>query len=98
MIESVTNKPVTVTASAPSASGSKDKTSANTATFNPAASTSATPISPRLRYDAVSGVVITEFLDHSGAVQAQAPSSAVMAYLRAGLSKDGLDKQVTEEK
>ncbi len=54
-----------------------------------------TPLSPRLRYDAVSGIVITEFLDTGGGVQTQTPSNAVVAYLRAGLGADG---RVPEEK
>lgn len=58
---------------------------------------SATPLSPRLRYDAVSGVVITEFLDQSGTVNAQAPTNAVLAYLRAGLDSDGRSKKADEE-
>lgn len=54
---------------------------------------SPTPLSPRLRYDAVSGVVITEFLDHAGAISAQTPNNAVLAYLRAGLGSDGRAKE-----
>jgi|ERR1043166_5441160 hypothetical protein len=52
-----------------------------------------TPLSPRLKYDAVSGVVITEFLDGRGSVASQAPSAAVMAYLRVGLNADGRDEK-----
>lgn len=52
-----------------------------------------TPLSPRLKYDSVSGVVITEFLDGRGSVTSQIPSSAVMAYLRVGLNSDGRDEK-----
>jgi hypothetical protein len=55
-----------------------------------------TPLSPRLRYDSVSGIVITEFLDQAGGVQTQAPSNAVLAYLRAGLSADGTKQKAVE--
>ncbi len=58
-----------------------------------AAADSVAPINPRLRYDPTSGVVVTEFLDSSGTVQTQAPSTAVLAYLRAGLTEDGLGKK-----
>lgn len=51
--------------------------------------TDPSPISPRLRYDAGSGVVVTEFLDHTGNVQTQSPGNAALAYLRAGLGVDG---------
>ncbi len=47
------------------------------------------PISPRLRYDSTSGVVVTEFLKENGNVDSQIPSAAVLAYLRVGLQADG---------
>lgn len=47
------------------------------------------PLSPRLRFDPSSGIVITEFLDQNGGLQAQSPSNAVLAYLRVGLAADG---------
>lgn len=49
------------------------------------------PISPRLRFDAVSGVVVTEFLNGKN-IASQTPSAAALAYLRAGLSPDGSPK------
>jgi len=49
------------------------------------------PISPRLRFDAVSGVVVTEFLNGSS-VTSQTPSAAALAYLRVGLSADGTSR------
>lgn len=91
MIETVTNKPVSAPTPVASTSGKTETAPAKADTAK--AQQAATPINPRLRYDAVSGVVITEFLDQAGSVQAQAPSSAVMAYLRAGLSKDGLTRE-----
>lgn len=54
-----------------------------------AASAGAPAVNPRLRYDATSGVIVTEFLDRAGAVQASSPNTAVLAYLRAGLTEDG---------
>jgi len=50
-----------------------------------------TPISPRITVDPLAGV-ITEFLNGSGQVQAQIPSAAVVAYLRAGLDSNGQAK------
>jgi hypothetical protein len=47
------------------------------------------PISPRLRFDAVSGVVVTEFLNGKS-VTAQTPSAAALAYMRMGLTADGM--------
>jgi hypothetical protein len=55
------------------------------------------PINPRLRFDAPSGVVVTEFLKDGKDVQSQVPSAAALAYLRAGLQADGLSKQDSTE-
>lgn len=49
-------------------------------------------LNPRLVYDKLAGVVVTEFLNGSGVVQLQTPSSAVLAYLRVGLSAEGHSK------
>ncbi len=54
------------------------------------------PLNPRLVYDRLAGVVITEFLNHAGTVQLQTPSSAVLAYLRVGLGADGHSKYQPE--
>lgn len=91
MIELVTQKAVSVTGPVVAAPA---KTEKGVSVQNPAnqAAPDVAPINPRLRYDAVSGVVITEFLDQTGGIQAQSPSTAVLAYLRAGLSKDGLNR------
>jgi hypothetical protein len=56
-----------------------------------------TPINPRLRFDAPSGVVVTEFLKNGKDVQSQVPSAAALAYLRAGLQADGLSKSESVE-
>jgi hypothetical protein len=55
------------------------------------------PINPRLRFDAPSGVVVTEFLKNGKDVQSQVPSAAALAYLRAGLQADGLSKSEAVE-
>lgn len=54
-----------------------------------------TPISPRIVVDPLAGP-ITEFLTTSGQVQAQIPSAAVVAYLRAGLTAEGFAKPTPE--
>jgi|GEM_PF-1213387 hypothetical protein len=57
---------------------------------------SSTPISPRIVVDPQAGV-ITEFLNTSGQVESQIPSSTVVAYLRAGLNANGEAKPSTVE-
>jgi hypothetical protein len=52
---------------------------------------SSTPISPRIVVDPLAGV-ITQFLSATGQLESQIPSAAVVAYLRAGLTPDGLAK------
>jgi len=49
------------------------------------------PISPRLRFDAAAGVVVTEFLNGKS-VASQTPSAAALAYLRVGLNAEGMPK------
>jgi hypothetical protein len=49
-------------------------------------------ISPRIIDNASAGVIVTEYLDSSGKVVSQNPSSTVIAYLRAGLTAQGLSK------
>lgn len=44
---------------------------------------------PRVQLDPTAGVIL-EFLDSEGEVQTQTPSFVVVAYLRAGLTRDGL--------
>ena len=90
MIESVGPKGVALAPAAPQAAEGVEKPAAKK---DVSAIPHVTPINPRLRYDAVSGVVITEFLDQTGGIQAQSPSSAVMAYLRAGLGEDGRGRE-----
>lgn len=91
MIDSVTHKASAVLkapsdAAVGSAKLAQDQGKSN---IEKVAEQSAPPLNPRLRYDSSSGIVVTEFLDHSGSVQTQAPSNAVLAYLRVGLNKDG---------
>ncbi len=47
------------------------------------------PISPVIRQDSVSGVLITQYLSTEGQVKAQFPSTVAVAYLRAGLTENG---------
>ncbi len=50
-------------------------------------------LSPVLRSDPVSGVLITEYLAHDGKVQTQTPSAVAVAYLRIGLTATGEARQ-----
>lgn len=50
-------------------------------------------ISPRIIDDPTAGI-ITQYLDSSGKVASQYPSSRVVAYLRAGLTEQGLSRHV----
>lgn len=99
MIDAVTHKAAGLLRANPEAALSAGKKEPVTTASSEAKSSepSATPLSPRLRYDAVSGVVITEFLDQSGAVSAQTPNNAVLAYLRVGLDSDGSSKKDDKE-
>lgn len=54
-----------------------------------AASIQGAAISPRIVIDPSAGV-ITQYLGRDGDVQAQLPSVTAVAYLRAGLSADGV--------
>lgn len=47
------------------------------------------PISPIIRQDSVSGVLITQYLNNEGQVRSQFPSTVAVAYLRAGLTQSG---------
>lgn len=91
MVEAITNKTIANVKANPTTdtpvgvvASQADSVSAKVAT--------AQPLNPRLRYDRLAGVVITEFLNQSGTVQLQTPSSAVLAYLRVGLGADGHSK------
>jgi hypothetical protein len=48
------------------------------------------PISPRIREDAAAGTIVTEFVGSNGQVSQQVPSAAALAYLRAGLTAQGV--------
>ena len=67
--------------------------SANLAAIDnkPLAASASPGISPRIVVDPLAGP-ITQFLNSTGQVQSQIPSSAVVAYLRAGLTSQGLSK------
>lgn len=88
MIEGISAGPNVVgKVAAPTASPKKDAEVKDSAPKTAAAAAPA--VNPRLRYDATSGVIVTEFLDKAGTVQASSPNTAVLAYLRAGLTEDG---------
>ena len=46
-------------------------------------------ISPTMKSDPMSGVLITEYLSSNGDVRVQIPSDVVVAYLRSGLTSTG---------
>lgn len=52
-------------------------------------------ISPRIIDDPTAGI-ITQFLDSSGKIASQFPSTTVVAYLRAGLTSEGLSRHPAE--
>lgn len=56
-----------------------------------AAQGTAPAISPRLVVDPRAGVLI-QYLNNNGEVATQIPSTTVVAYLRAGLTAEGLNK------
>lgn len=64
---------------------------ASTLTVKPLQPAQDPGISPHIIIDPLAGV-ITQFLNSSGQVQSQIPSSAVVAYLRDGLGPDGRAK------
>ncbi len=47
-------------------------------------------LSPRITTDPATGVMIAEYLSSTGEKQLQFPSTAVVAYLRSGLTAEGL--------
>lgn len=52
--------------------------------------------SPRIQIDPAAGVIL-QFLDNRGDVATQSPSFAVVAYLKAGLTRDGYGKEAEAE-
>ncbi len=58
-----------------------------------AAAQNAAPTSPRITVDPSAGVIL-QFLDNKGQVESQSPTFAAVAYLRAGLTRDGYTKSV----
>lgn len=53
-------------------------------------------LSPAIRFDPASGIMITEYFDGKGDVQTQIPSAASVAYLRVGLTATGESPRKTE--
>ena len=65
--------------------------SVTTAAAAPIPQSSLSSISPRITVDPVAGV-ITQYLDSTGKVTSQYPSTVVIAYLKAGLTAQGYSK------
>lgn len=49
-------------------------------------------LSPRIKSDPAAGIMIAEYLSSTGEKQLQLPSAAVVAYLRSGLTAEGLPR------
>jgi len=64
-------------------------------TLNAGSPTQASPLSARLFDDPLAGIVVSQQLDSQGQIVTQTPSSSVLAYLRNGLTIEGLPKQST---
>ncbi len=64
---------------------------ASNAAVKPLSAPESLGISPRILVDPSAGAII-QYLSSNGQVQLQIPSSTVVAYLRAGLTPDGLSK------
>ena len=47
-------------------------------------------LSPRIKSDPAAGIMIAEYLSSTGEKQLQTPSATVVAYLRSGLTAEGL--------
>ena len=67
-----------------------------TKTSTSAQQDAATAISPRLVYNPVAGVVVTQFLGNGGEVELQLPSKAAIAYLQAGLTQTGAPRSAED--
>ncbi|MBP7251852.1 MAG: hypothetical protein KBA75_00040 [Alphaproteobacteria bacterium] len=61
-----------------------------------AAAQNAAPTSPLITVDPRAGVIL-QFLDSKGQVESQSPTFAAVAYLRAGLTRDGYTKDADAE-
>ena len=68
----------------------------STSVTNANTSTNETAVSPRMFVDPRAGV-ITQFLSSDGTIELQIPSTVAVAYLRAGLSADGLSKHPVDQ-
>jgi hypothetical protein len=90
MVEAITSKTTATTKTTTTSDAATNRAALNQASDKAkTAALNAQPLNPRLVYDRLAGVVVTEFLNSSGVVQLQAPSAAVLAYLRVGLGSDG---------
>ncbi len=76
---------------AASSSTSAQTSSASAQVAAQSSSSSNATISPRITVDPSAGVII-QYLGSNGQVQNQIPSETVVAYLKAGLTADGLQK------
>lgn len=90
MVDAITSK--TVTSAKPPGAGSSTFAPKNNKTL----AATEPSLNPRLVYDRLAGVVVTQFFNESGAVQLQTPSNAVLAYLKVGLGTDGYSKPEAE--
>jgi hypothetical protein len=69
---------------------------AATSSIASASKQSSAPVSPQLQYDPSAGL-ITVYLNSSGQIEMQIPSATVVAYLRAGLTSQGLPQPQNTE-
>ncbi|NDE90279.1 MAG: hypothetical protein EB059_03955 [Alphaproteobacteria bacterium] len=92
MVEAITTKTIANAKATPVADSSVQKSASTVGEKAAEVASASQPLNPRLRYDRLAGVVVTEFMNHAGTVQLQTPSTAVLAYLRAGLGADGHSK------
>jgi hypothetical protein len=75
----------------PTAAQQQAAVTADAADIKPLVKPTSSTISPRIVVDPSAGVII-QFLSSTGQLQNQIPSSTVVAYLRAGLTPEGLSK------
>ena len=97
MVEAISGKNIAGVKANLAVDSSAGKVASNQPGTSKSEQVSNQPLNPRLRYDRLAGVVVTEFLNQSGTVQLQTPSNAVLAYLKAGLGVDGRSKYQPEE-
>lgn len=96
MVDAISTKTVSSAKPAVADAPSAAVAAAQSAAIAQSKATGGQPLNPRLVYDKLAGVVVTQFLSQSGNVQLQSPSAAVLAYLRVGLGADGRSKYQPE--